>query len=305
VATVEVVKRMQPLAVVAKDFGGKPDWSKPEIVQWISAEYIIPDPANTRRTWKKSELDELQESIRRDGILEPLVLRRQAGTDNGIIQSGHRRFRISRSEDMPKVPCRLDPQLYDDLKTLRGLLLRNEGRAPLPPIDEARALSNYMKVGKFSSQRELARDLGLPEIEVSKLLSLRTLPSDTQDLINSGKIPRSSAFKLVLLQRKSGCGDEKLNLVARSLAAGEFNGVDVEDYLRRERSKPTKPKASSLRSGAGGRRQVNRGMTLETFDLPDFVSVVVRCRHKAMSPTEVAAALRQASNQALASKKNS
>ena len=137
---------------------------------------IIPNPDQPRTEFDESALEELADSLRRHGLIQPLAVTRRG--DHWMIVAGERRWRaasIARLETVPAVQVQCD----DDRELLEFALVENLQREDLNPIEEARAYQALIK--KFSlSQDEVATAVGKARTTVTNAIRLLRLPTDIQ-----------------------------------------------------------------------------------------------------------------------------
>ncbi len=142
---------------------------------WVETALLKPNPHQPRSEFDVKSLDELADSIREHGILEPIVIEQ---ADEGFyIIMGERRTRAAKIAGLEKVPVRLGK--YDEQKRLELALIENIQRADLNPIEEALAYYNLMQMSDLS-QDEVAKRVGKKRPTVANALRLLKLPEDMQ-----------------------------------------------------------------------------------------------------------------------------
>ena len=142
---------------------------------WVETALLKPNPHQPRSEFDAKSLDELADSIREHGILEPIVIEQ---ADEGFyIIMGERRTRAAKIAGLEKVPVRLGK--YDEQKRLELALIENIQRADLNPIEEALAYYNLMQMSDLS-QDEVAKRVGKKRPTVANALRLLKLPEDMQ-----------------------------------------------------------------------------------------------------------------------------
>jgi ParB family chromosome partitioning protein len=145
---------------------------------------IRPNPFQPRREFDPSGLEELRDSIRNHGILQPVVLRK---TDSGYqLISGERRWRAARLAGLARIPAIVRPSV-DDKGMLELALVENVQRRDLNPIERARAFHDMMDSLEVT-QQVVADKVGLKRSSVANLLRLLELPDEVQVMISSGKL---------------------------------------------------------------------------------------------------------------------
>ena len=159
----------------------------------IPVEFIRISHENPRQSFDVDALNELAESIRAHGILEPLIVRIVDGGYELI--AGERRLRAAQQLELNDVPCVVRD--VDD-RTARELrLLENLQRQDLTPLEEASAIKELLADG--GTQAELAKKLGKSQTWISQRLKLLALPEQALALVVSGDITPKHALVLAPL----------------------------------------------------------------------------------------------------------
>ena len=148
---------------------------------------------NVRRNFDEGKLQELGDSIKENGLLEPLIVR--TGEGGGfLLVAGERRLRAARLAGLSTVPARV---LEMDEKTATKFqLLENLQREDLDPVEEAGAFRQLIQEHGYT-QEALARELGISQPHVSNRLRLLHLPDEVQESITRGMLSPSHAVPLV------------------------------------------------------------------------------------------------------------
>ena len=159
---------------------------------WAQTALLKPNPHQPRMEFDARALDELADSIREHGILEPIVI--ESADEGFYIIMGERRTRAAKIAGLEKVPVRLGK--YDEQKKLELALIENIQRADLNPIEEALAYYNLMQMGDLS-QDEAAQRVGKKRSTVANALRLLKLPDDMQASLIEGKLTAGHARALL------------------------------------------------------------------------------------------------------------
>lgn len=157
---------------------------------------LAPNPAQPRKHFDESALQELADSIRAKGVLQPLLVRPVRGTEpqQYEIIAGERRWRASRLAGLREVPVLVRD--LSDQETLAVALIENLQREDLNPVEEALAMHDLRE--QFSlSQEELARQLGKSRPAVANTLRLLQLPQKSLDDVRSGRLTPGHARALL------------------------------------------------------------------------------------------------------------
>ena len=160
----------------------------------IPIESIIPNRFQPRLTFDDRGLDELAESIREHGIIQPLVLRR-AGDKYEII-AGERRYKAAVQAGLKTVPAVIAD--IDDNKSAEVAIVENVQRRDLTPIEEARSYKNLLEKG-YLTQAELAKKMGLSQSAIANKLRLLNLDEEVQQALLNNQISERHARSLLVL----------------------------------------------------------------------------------------------------------
>ena len=208
-------------------------------VIFIPAKNIRPNPAQPRKFFTQESLEELAESIRRHGILQPLSVRRQ-GTSYELI-AGERRLRAAILADLSDVPCIL--MNMDDRESGMAALVENIQRQELDFVEEAWGISHLMSAYAMS-QEQVARLLGKSQSAVAnKLRILRHSPPVLEALRQAGLTERHGRALLKLEDEK-----QKLEAVA-VIQRSDMTVARTEKYVE-ELLREKEPKAKKANVGA-------------------------------------------------------
>jgi ParB family chromosome partitioning protein len=156
---------------------------------------IVPNPDQPRRSFTQDQLDELASSIRAKGVIQPLIVRPRAGSDEEFeIVAGERRWRAAQLAQLHEVPVLV--REYSDTEVLEVAIIENIQRADLNPIEEAAGYRQLMfKFGH--TQEKLADTLGKSRSHVANLMRLLNLPESVQDMVQTNTISAGHARALV------------------------------------------------------------------------------------------------------------
>jgi ParB family chromosome partitioning protein len=182
---------------------------------FISITKIAPNPSQPRKLFREAELAELAASIREQGILQPLVVRRRGDGYELII--GERRWRASQIAGLDEVPAViLDAS---DRQVVEMALVENVQRADLNPMELAEAFKVLVDDEQMT-QDEVGRRVGLDRSSVANHLRLLELPSDIQQDLIDQRITMGHAKAILQVPRRRGarwcatrsCGESRFAL---------------------------------------------------------------------------------------------
>ena len=163
--------------------------------QATAIEKILPNTDQPRRDFDQDALNELADSIREKGVIQPLILRnhpREVGKFE--IVAGERRWRASQIANLHEVPAIVRD--YSDTEMLEIAIIENIQRAELNSIEEAAGYRQLMD--RFGhTQEKIAEALGKSRSHVANLLRLLNLPDDVQAFVREGKLSAGHARALV------------------------------------------------------------------------------------------------------------
>jgi ParB family chromosome partitioning protein len=150
----------------------------------IPLDQILPNRYQPRTTFGEAELEELAQSVKEHGVLQPIVVRRKGDGMYELI-AGERRFRAAKISGMTAIPALV--RNSNDEKALALALVENIQRQNLNPMEEAKAYSRLL--GEFGLTQDLvSRSVGKDRSSIANIVRLLSLPKDVQQFIESGTI---------------------------------------------------------------------------------------------------------------------
>ncbi len=164
-----------------------------ESIVEISLSEITANPFQPRREFEPEALNELAQSIKEHGLLEPILLRKH---DKGYqIVAGERRFRAHQLNDFKTVKARVYDQLTDR-KMMEWALIENTQREQLSPIEEAKAYDQLIQEYGYTHEK-LAESMGKSRSSISNSLRLMKLPEEIQAWLHGGQLTMGHARALL------------------------------------------------------------------------------------------------------------
>ncbi|MBD5538642.1 MAG: ParB/RepB/Spo0J family partition protein [Desulfovibrio sp.] len=151
----------------------------------LSLDALVANPAQPRRTFTEQALDELADSIRQQGIIQPLLVRPLEDGQHFQIIAGERRWRAAARAGLSEVPVYVRPM--DDKEAMAAALIENLQREDLNPVEEAEAL-NALRATLGITQEELAARLGRSRPSVANALRLLQLGEAALEDLREGRI---------------------------------------------------------------------------------------------------------------------
>jgi len=161
----------------------------------ISISSIVRNKFQPRKRFDKDSLDELTNSIRERGVIQPIIVRKSSDQNGKYeIIAGERRWHAAQSAGLHDVP--IVEVEADDLKSLEFAIVENVQRIDLNPIEEA---IGYQKlIDEFNyDQEKVSKFIGKSRVHVTNCLRLLSLPKEVTSLIEEGKITQGHAKILV------------------------------------------------------------------------------------------------------------
>lgn len=171
----------------------------PEEVLRIATEKLLPNPYQPRKQFKSEELLSLSESIKANGVLQPLLARRINNSDYYELIAGERRLRAAILANQSTVPCLIVDCDYEDGALYS--ILENIQRSDLSFFEEATAISQLQNHFGLS-QTEIAKRLGKSQSALSNKLRLLRLPADARYFIEKEGLTERHARALLSLENE-------------------------------------------------------------------------------------------------------
>jgi ParB family transcriptional regulator, chromosome partitioning protein len=160
----------------------------------IRIERIVPDPNQPRQTFDEARLQELTESIRLEGVLQPIVVRYDEAQDRYVIVHGERRWRASQQAGLKSIPA-LVRDVPDDRRLVHQLM-ENIVREDLNAVDRAAALRVLKSQLGDAPWDQVAEKVGIRRSRLFQLLGTEKLPSTVQDDIRAGRLSEKQSRAL-------------------------------------------------------------------------------------------------------------
>ena len=188
----------------------------------ISISSIIPNRYQPRKVFKKESLDDLTNSIKQRGIIQPLIVRKSEGKLNTYeLIAGERRLQAAQSAGLHDVPVVVIEA--DNLKALEFAIVENVQREDLNPIEEAKGYQRL--IDEFSYDHEkISKFIGKSRPYISNSLRLLSLPKEVIELINQNKITQGHAKVLV--------GLENAQIIAQKVIKKKLSVRQTENLVK-------------------------------------------------------------------------
>jgi ParB family chromosome partitioning protein len=192
-------------------------------VQFISIERVTPNPNQPRREFEATALMELSQSIEREGIIQPLLVRLTAPDEYQII-AGERRWRAAKSAGLTEVPVIV--RTADDEQALELAIVENIQREDLNPIELAMAFQR-MAAELGLSHDQIGQKTGKQRVTITNAVRLLQLPTDVQQMIGSKQLSPGHARALLKFDDE----DLQRELAIRCVREG-WSVRQIEEFTR-------------------------------------------------------------------------
>ncbi len=166
-------------------------------IQMVPIEEIIPNRFQPRLTFNEEGLNELSDSIKQHGIIQPIVVRKLG--DKFEIIAGERRYKAATQAGLTEVPVVISN--IDDNKSAEVALVENIQRRNLTSIEEAKSYKNLLDRG-YLTQEQLAKKMGVSQSTIANKLRLLNLDAEVQDALLNERISERHARALLTLDTK-------------------------------------------------------------------------------------------------------
>lgn len=203
----------------------------------IAIDSIEPNPSQPRTAFNQQALEELAQSIRSDGLLQPVVVRPNGSRYSLIV--GERRWRAAKLAGLTAIPAIVRD--FEPDKVLEAALVENIQREDLNPIEIAAALAQMVRDLGLSHE-ELAARTGKSRTNITNHLRLLNLPAPIQDMLRQGGLQMGHARALLAVE------DRETQLALAVRAAEQELSVREVERLAGEHSKP---------QGSGGKPAID------------------------------------------------
>lgn len=209
-----------------------------EGLRTVAIEAVRPSALNPRGAFSETELNELSESIKARGVVQPIVVRPVNGEAGGFeIIAGERRWRAAQAAALHEIPVIVRDM--SDRQALEVAIIENVQRADLNAIEEAAGYRKLIDTYEYK-QDELAGIVGKSRSHLTNILRLLKLPPGVQDLVREGTLSAGHARALI------GVGDAEA--LARDIVKRELSVREVEALIQlRAKPRAAAPGKAALR----------------------------------------------------------
>ncbi|SNX53771.1 ParB/RepB/Spo0J family partition protein [Thermoanaerobacterium sp. RBIITD] len=191
-------------------------------VEYIKISDIEPNQYQPRRHFNDESLQELSESIKENGVIQPIIVRK---IDYGYqIVAGERRWRAAKLAGLKEIPALVKE--FDDQKVMEIALIENLQREDLNPIDEAKAYKSLIEQFNLT-QEEISKRVGKSRSAIANSIRLLNLNDKVQEMLIEGKISIGHAKVILAIQDL-----DKQNFIANKIIDKNLNVRETENLIK-------------------------------------------------------------------------
>jgi ParB family transcriptional regulator, chromosome partitioning protein len=249
----------------------------PKEFVYLSMDKVVPAKKQPRQKVDQQELEELSNSIKEKGFIQPIVVRK-TGEENYEIVAGERRYLAAKSLRLKEIPT-----IIKDVNEQEAFILaivENLQRKDLNPIEEAQAFSRLIAEFSFTLS-DIARFVGKDKTTIVNVVRLLKLPEKMQDALQAGLLSRSQARTILSVENNSE--QEKL---FNQILKGDLSVRDIEKKVRQVSGKKKRRDPfveeieEKLQKSLGTKVRIynkknNRGkLVVEYYDLKDLERIL-------------------------------
>ena len=222
-------------------FEDSPKMNDGEEVNELTLTEIRPNPYQPRKTFDEKSLKELAESIKENGVFQPIIVRKSV---NGYeIIAGERRFRASKLANKTTIPAIIRD--FDEAQMMEVAVLENLQREDLTPLEEAQAYETLQK-NLGLTQEEVSKRLGKSRPYIANYLRLLTLPQKTKRLLQHGELSMGQARTLLGLKNK-----DEIDVLAKKVVKEGITVRQLEALVNRiNENSLSQPKQKRIKKSA-------------------------------------------------------
>jgi ParB family chromosome partitioning protein len=241
-------------------------------VREIDIARIKPNPSQPRVQFDEDALEELADSIRERGVLQPILLRSEG--ENYLIIAGERRWRAAQRARLHSIPAIV--REVDDSTTAELALIENIQRQDLNPLEEAEGYRQLIQ-RHGHTQDDVGRFVHKSRSHIANLLRLLDLPEFVRQSLMQGDISMGHARAV------AGAADP--DALVREVIAKGLSVRQVEERVRRDKGRSTSGTAASRTGARKGAQVVDADLDALERQLGDILGLKVQVNHKGQGGT--------------------
>lgn len=227
----------------AAESGSEPEASLP-----IAS--IVTNPDQPRKSFDETQLSELSDSIKQNGVLQPILVRKKG--EKYEIVAGERRYQASKLAGLKEIPAIV--REIDDAEVFQLALIENLQRSDLTPIEEARGYRQLLDTNGLT-QEGLAKILSKSRSAIANTLRLIDLPQEVQDMMEEGQITAGHARAILAVPSEEGRIKLAHKVVAENLTVRQTENLAPLFSVTRDEIKPKNPAPQYFKRAARTLRQ--------------------------------------------------
>lgn len=205
----------------------------------LPVDFLIANRANPRREFDADQLEDLTNSIREKGVMQPLLVRPTNDPNLFEIIAGERRWRASQRAGLREVPVVVRD--VDDKEALELAIIENVQRVDLNPLEEAMGYAQLIEQFEYT-QQDLAQVIGKSRSHVANTLRLMKLPDDVRSMLARGELTAGHARALITAEDPAA--------LAKQIVSSGLSVREAEALGQREASQPAKKKPATKEKDA-------------------------------------------------------
>ena len=213
-----------------------------ESLQQIPVALIEPNPRQPRTNFDDQDLEELAESVRARGVLQPVLIRPLPGGRYELV-AGERRLRAARLAGLDRVPALV--RSTEDDERLELALIENMARQDLNPVDAARACAALVDELGLSKE-EIGRRVGRSRAAISNMVRLLELPDDVLRMLESGELSEGHGRAILQLRDRNAQRALARRACDEGLSVRRTEALARDGGVREERRRQTLVSADAL-----------------------------------------------------------
>ena len=227
---------------------------------------IVPNPNQPRRDFDEEKLDELADSIKKNGLIQPIVVRKH-GIGYEII-AGERRYQASKRAGLERIPVIVKD--VDDAEMYRLALIENIQRDDLNPIEEAKGYKTLIAMNGVKSLGDLSELVSKSRSSISNIIRLLKLPEKVQDMVSDGRLTYATARAILAIDGE----DRQLALAQKAVEKGMATS-EVEDYVKAVKAMDERMAQQQQQEGQQGEdgQEADPDSAPDAQQLPDLAEI--------------------------------
>ncbi|HWL24758.1 MAG TPA: ParB/RepB/Spo0J family partition protein [Ureibacillus sp.] len=250
-------------------------------IKKIPVQKLVANPYQPRKIFDDEAIEELAQSIREHGIIQPIVVRKKGSKYEIVV--GERRFRAAKLANLEEVPAIVKEMTEEQM--MEVAILENLQREDLTPIEEAEAYQSLIEKLNFT-QEDLAKRLGKSRPHITNHIRLLQLPDEVRQMVNDGALSMGHGRTLLGLKNKRRIPEVANKVIKQQLNVRQLE-ILIKEYnenVSRETSNTRKDifvqsKETQLREYFGTNVQIkkskNKGkIEIEFYSEEDFQRIL-------------------------------